>query len=268
MSSIYMQFTNVDSISILYWGGMTCISMICMTCTLLVLWRVYISCMTCTLLVVWRAHISCMTCTLLVVWRAHISCMTCTLLVVWRVHISCITCTFSCKPVAQFSLNNVHKRGLKHHHFSCKRGSFAHVYKCCSLPQICLNIWHFRTNPSVPAWCMYWCSNIHNTRIENEGICRFLHTHWLRTLYIYIEHNPNGVIRKMKLMLFYASFVHTIEAKLGQARTGDTWSEIIDEIFSWAGSNQRLSDQKSSTLPLDYWARRKNCGNPEHQNPW
>ena len=46
--------------------------------------------------------------------------------------------------------------------------------------------------------------------------------------------------------MFYASFVHIVYAKLGQASAGDN-QEINYETCPWVGSNQ---DQKSSTLPL------------------
>ena len=57
------------------------------------------------------------------------------------------------------------------------------------------------------------------------------------------------------MMLFYASFMDIVYAKLGQASAGDNKVKINDEASTGVGSNQQPSDQKSSKLPLDYCAR-------------
>ena len=51
-------------------------------------------------------------------------------------------------------------------------------------------------------------------------------------------------------MLFCASFVHIVQAKLDQAITGNNEVKLMMKHCPCVGSNQQPSDQKSSTFNL------------------
>ena len=52
--------------------------------------------------------------------------------------------------------------------------------------------------------------------------------------------------------MLYASFLHIVLAKQGQASAGDNEVKLMMKHAPRVGSNQQPSDHKSSTLPLDY----------------